>query len=370
MGAAISGEPRDVDLRRRRGRGGRIAVTLLAFAGAAAVAAATLGGLESGAGPGGTSAVLPPATAGVTRQTLLDTKDADGELGFGTASTAVSRRRGTVTWLPPSGAKITRGRPLYRIDNRPVILMYGSTPAYRDLRAGTEGRDVKRLETNLRKLGYTGFTVDEEYTAATAAAVLAWQDDLNLPRTGVVELGRVLFAPGRVRVDALETEAGQPTGPGQKVLAYTGTVKVVTVRLETEDQRMARTGAKVSVTLPDGTSVPGKVTEVTTVIEPGEGQNADPVTRLEALVSLRPAKAVATLDRAAVDVAFTAARREDVLTVPVAALVALSEGGFGVELVEGGRTRYLAVRTGLFAGGRVEVSGEGLVEGMSVGMPA
>ena len=58
------------------------------------------------------------------------------------------------------------------------------------------------------------------------------------------------------------------------------------------------------------------------------------------------------------------------LTVPVAALLALAEGGYGVEVVDGSTSHYVAVETGLFAGGRVEVSGDGLAEGMTVGMPA
>ena len=80
-------------------------------------------------------------------------------------------------------------------------------------------------------------------------------------------------------------------------------------------------------------------------------------------------QAVAGFDQAAVDVVFTAAQRPDVLTVPVAALVALREGGYGLEVVEGGASRYVAVTTGLFSGGRVEVSGDGLAEGMTVGIP-
>jgi hypothetical protein len=59
-----------------------------------------------------------------------------------------------------------------------------------------------------------------------------------------------------------------------------------------------------------------------------------------------------------------------VLTVPVAALLALAEGGYGVQVVTGTATRIVAVRTGLFAAGRVEVSGDGLTEGMTVGMPS
>ncbi|MCF6470360.1 HlyD family efflux transporter periplasmic adaptor subunit [Nonomuraea sp. MG754425] len=371
--AAVDADPRATPARQRRRRGrGRLAAGLLvlvAVAGGGFVAVNSAGLLEGGAGPTRSAAVLPPATTTVTRQTLNDTRDADGELGYGPVTSALTRRPGTITWLPAGGATITRGRSLYRLDNEPVVLMYGDTPAYRDLKIGVAGKDVKNLERNLRALGYDGFTVDEEFTYDTYRAVLEWQEDRGLDETGVVELGRVVFAPGKVRVESLEAEKGQPAQPGQKVLTHTGTAKVITVQLAAEDQRMARKGAKVEVTLPAGKSVKGEVTEVATVIVPGEGQNADPETRVEALVSIGSAKAAKGLDKASVDVTFTASQRKNVLTVPVAALVALQEGGFGLEVIEGGASRYVAVETGMFAGGRVEVSGDGLTEGMTVGMP-
>jgi hypothetical protein len=59
-----------------------------------------------------------------------------------------------------------------------------------------------------------------------------------------------------------------------------------------------------------------------------------------------------------------------VLTVPVAALLALAEGGYGIEVVEGTTTRIVAVETAMFADGRVEVTGRGLSEGMKVGVPS
>lgn len=354
---------------RRRGRRVAAVAALVAAVGAGLVAVNGAGLLDVRADPAGASAALPPATATVTRETLKDTKEADGELGYGPVTTAVSRKPGTITWLPAAGATVSRGRSLYRVDAEPVLLLYGDTPAYRDLRVGTQGPDVESLERNLSKLGYDGFTVDDEYTWGTAEAVMRWQDDRGLDRTGVVELGRVVFAPGRVRVESLGTEEGRPVAPGQEVLTYTGTAKVVTVRMDAEDQRLAKKGAEVEVTLPDGKSADGEVTEVATVVVPGEGQNAEPETRVEALVRIGDARATRGLDRAAVDVTFTASQRADVLTVPVAALVALREGGFGVEVVENGSTRYVGVETGLFAGGRVEISGDGLTEGMTVGMP-
>jgi peptidoglycan hydrolase-like protein with peptidoglycan-binding domain len=356
--------------RRRRGRGKLVAGLLIAVVavGGGFVAVNSTGLLEGGAGPTRSASALPPATATVARQTLNDTRDADGELGYGPVTTAVSRAPGTITWLPESGATVTRGKSLYRLDNDPVTLMYGDTPAYRDLKIGVEGKDVENLERNLSKLGYDGFTVDDEFTYDTYEAVVEWQEDRGLEETGVVKLGQVVFADGKVRVESVEAEEGQPAQPGQKVLTYTGTSKVITVQLEAEDQRMARKGARVEVTLPDGKSVKGKVTEVATVIVPGEGQE-EPDTRVEALVSIGNAKSAKGLDKASVDVTFTASQRKNVLTVPVAALVALQEGGFGLEVVEGGTSRYVAVETGLFAGGKVEVSGDGLREGMTVGMP-
>jgi peptidoglycan hydrolase-like protein with peptidoglycan-binding domain len=333
---------------------------------------ATLG--LGGGGSGGNAAVtgLPPSTAQVTKQTLKDSENADGELGYGPTTPAASRLRGTLTALPTSGSTIARGKPLYYVDDDPVVLMYGAKPAYRPLKVGTEGADVKQLEKNLSALGYDGFTVDDEYTSDTAAAVKEWQDDRGLEETGTVELGRVVFAPGAIRVDSVDAAEGDPANPGTKVLTYTGTVKAVTVELETSDRRLAEKGAEVEVTLPGETAVTGKIDEVSTLIDPGEGQDAEPTTKIEVVIWLTSAKARAAakdLELASVDVAFTAETRENVLTVPVTALVALREGGFGVEVVSGGRSSYVAVDTGLFASGRVEISGNGIAEGTVVGVP-
>jgi hypothetical protein len=60
---------------------------------------------------------------------------------------------------------------------------------------------------------------------------------------------------------------------------------------------------------------------------------------------------------------------KNVLSVPIEALLALKEGGYGLQVVEGGSTRVIAVEVGMFASGRVEVSGDGVAEGMKVGVP-
>ncbi|GAB3139706.1 peptidoglycan-binding protein [Micromonospora sonneratiae] len=312
---------------------------------------------------------LPPATAQVTRQTLVETQTESGELGYGDTTKLYGRLPGTVTALPAVGATLSRGQVLYRVDDTPVVLLYGTMPAYRTLSTGAQGTDVKQFEKNLHALGYRGFTVDETYSASTASAVRKWQGDLGLPKTGTVEPGRISYATGAVRVDSLTAAVGDAGQPGTAVLAYTGTTQVVTVELEVSDQRLARKGAEVEVVLPDGRATSGKITRILTTIKPAEGQNATKTTLL-VTVSVDDQQVLATLAQATVTVGFTAAQRENVLTVPVAALLALAEGGYGLQVVEESATRIVTVQTGLFAGGRVEVSGPGLTEGMTVGMPA
>jgi multidrug efflux system membrane fusion protein len=345
-----------------------VGVAVLAVGGGVAAA----GGYGFGAAPSsgqGNGGGLPPATATVSRQTLVDTQTETGALDYGDATTVAARLGGTVTALPAVGAVLTRGKALCRLDNTPVLLLYGTLPAYRALAPGVRGPDVTQFERNLYALGYRGFTVDDTYSASTATAVKKWQGDLGLTKTGTVELGRLAYAPGPVRVGTREAAVGAAVGPGTALLTYTGTSRVVSVELDVSDQRLARTGAAVRVTLPDGGTVPGKITATKTVIKPAEGQNPA-ATKIDVTVLVDDQKALAGLDDASADVVFTASRRENVLTVPVAALLALAEGGYGVQVVQGTGTRIVAVRTGMFAGGRVEVSGTGLTEGTTVGVPS
>jgi multidrug efflux system membrane fusion protein len=353
--------------RRRRGRAGRVAVTVAVVAAVGAAAAAGLGLPDRGSEAGTGSSTAPPKTTKVTRQTLVDTKTEDGKLGHGTTVTVAGRLGGTLTELPAVGSTVQRGQSLYRVDNTPVVLLYGGLPAYRNLAPGVEGADVRQFEENLAALGYKGFTVDDEYTASTATAVKAWQGKLGLTKTGVVDLGRVVYAAGAVRVDEHKAAVGDPANGA--LLTCTGTGPVVTATLEVSEQRLATVGAAVTIKLPTGKTVPGKVVKVVTVITPAQNNNPAE-TNLEVTVTPDDAAAFAGFDQITVEVGFTASRKENVLTVPVSALLALAEGGYGLQVVDGGTSRVVAVELGMFAAGRVEVSGGGITEGMLVGVPS
>jgi peptidoglycan hydrolase-like protein with peptidoglycan-binding domain len=350
-------------------RRGKLGIAVVLGVGAAAAAGVVVG-LPDSTGSSAAAEAMPPATAPVTRETLVDTQTHDGDLGYGETTALAARGTGTVTTLAAEGSTVARGKALYRIDDDPVVLLYGKLPAYRALAPGLSGTDVAQLERNLRALGYDGFTVDDEYTSATADAVREWQDDLGLAETGTVDPAQVVYAPGAVRVDSHTAAAGDVVQPGKELLRTTGTALVATVELEVDDQRLAKVGAAVEVTLPDGSVTPAKITATGTVVQPADGQEQEDTTKVEVTVSFPAGTAPKGLDQATVDVAFTVAERKDVLTVPVAALLALSEGGYGVEVVDGTTTRIVAVEAGLFADGKVEVSGAGITEGTVVGMPS
>ncbi|RRR99335.1 peptidoglycan-binding protein [Glycomyces terrestris] len=361
--------------RRGKGRAGKaVAGAAIALAAAGAVAAALGVDLRSYFRESEAEATAEtPATAEIRQTTLTETVSVAGDLGYGDALDLGCLLNGTITGLPAAGDVLERGDVLYDVDDTPVILMYGALPAYRPLAAGTEGADVEQFEENLAALGYDGFTVDDEYTDATAAAVEEWQDDLGLEETGAVELGRVVFTPAAVRVDTVDVQLGaNAQAAGGAVLTYTGLDKVVTVEVELDYQELVVVGDPVTITLPDGTEATGTVTGSETAVseDTGQGGDTETTTYLEVTVAADDAAVFDSLDQASVDVGFAGDSAADVLAVPVEALLGLAEGGYGVELVDGDATEVVAVDTGLFADGYVEISGEGLEAGQSVVVPS
>lgn len=325
-------------------------------------------------GEQGTGATTPtstpiPATAEIDRRDLVDTKTVEGTLTYAGEHRLAAAAAGTVTWVAAEGSVISRGRSLLKVDRKPVTLMYGTLPLYRTLQRGVDdGPDVKQLERNLEALGYgEDLTVDEEFTYATYLAVKEWQEDRGLEETGKVDAAQIVFLPSAVRVTDAKVEIGDRSAPGTPAMTVSGTRRLVHVDLDTDDQAMARKGAKVTVELPGGERAKGKITSVGKVAETS-GKDQDASTTIDVDITLTKTPKT-KLDQAPVDVELESERHKNVLAVPVEALLALREGGFGVEVVEGSSTRIVAVKTGAFGGGMVEITGDGLAEGMKVGVP-
>jgi peptidoglycan hydrolase-like protein with peptidoglycan-binding domain len=359
---------------------------LLVAGGGLVILAVAVGALVLALPPGrnqpAAEPALPPATAAVMRTTLVETRRVPGTLGYGAAAPIGATGSGTLTWIAPVGSTVERGEPLFKVDERPVLALYGSVPMYRPLGVAPEdspqGADVRQLQENLAALGYEGFGADGTYTSATAAAVRRWQTDLGLPTTGSIELGQLVFIPGPVRIAEHTARVGDLLAErGAPVLSYTGSTRLVSVELAVVDQALAIEGGMVTVTVPGGGAVEGEIAEVGTVAAAqdeastaeGGPSSAASEARIEVTVTIADQAALGSLDAAPVDVDFVSQERQDVLAVPVAALLALADGGFGLEVVEGDATRIVRVTTGMFAAGKVEVSGEGIAEGTRVGVP-
>jgi peptidoglycan hydrolase-like protein with peptidoglycan-binding domain len=350
----------------------------LALAGVAVVAVGTAGtaiALTGGSDdqpPAGPS----PATADIVRTDLTDQTQVDGTLGYSGSYTVMAGGHGRLTWLPDEGATIRRGKRVYGMDGHSVPLFYGATPLWRPLSSGMSGTDVRELERNLTALGYgDDVTVDKDFTAATAAAVRSWQDDLGVTETGTVAPGDVVMQPGAIRVTKVSGTLGAPAGG--RVLTATGASRQITVQLPVTQQELAKPGAKVSVDLPGGRSGTGHISSVGTVASAGEdgsdgqsqtGQDTQ-TAAIPVYVTLDHASAAGRLDGAPVTVGFTSGTHKGVLAVPVQALLAASDGTYTVEVVSGTGRRQVPVSLGIFADGKVEVAGTGLAAGMKVEVP-
>ncbi len=168
---------------------------------AGAWGALSLLGDEEGAADGTETNQLVLGTAPVEIRDLVDDVEWSGDLTYGDPATLTATADGTITGSSASGTTLERGDTIAAIDRIPVVLLYGAMPAYRDMAYGDTGPDILALEANLVMLGFDPdltVTVDDTYTANTAAMVERWQLSLGLEETGDVKLGSVAFADGPV----------------------------------------------------------------------------------------------------------------------------------------------------------------------------
>lgn len=351
--------------------------TVLAVIGVAVLAAATVAGLRVFDRPPkavATDAPDPVQTVAIKRTTLALTRQLSGELGYGPATPVKSRGAGTITWLPAKGTKLDRGDVVFRVDDKPVVLFYGSTPLFRPL--GEPGRkappidgpDVAVVKQNLAALGFLANVTTDRLTAGTISGVKAWQKSLGLTPTGLIDPTTVVVLPGAIRVDAIKAQLGDPS-PAE-ALSVTTVQKVVTVAVPAGDSQGVRTGVAVKVGLPDGTTTTGKIAGLSDdAVKPdstgdpaGGGQNAE----LTATIALGKPAATGSVDSGPVTVTVPGETKANVLAVPIAALLALREGGYAVQVANDGRTTLVGVQLGMFADGNVEITAPGLKAGMLV----
>jgi hypothetical protein len=359
---------------RRSGRRGLLAAVVVGTAIAVGAGIVVTDPFAAGTEGASSEATTSTGLAQVTKGTLSARTLENGTLGYAGNYQVVGRAGGTVTQVPSVGQVIRQGAVLYRVDGKPVILLQGaSAPVYRDLYWGMEGADVRQLNAALVKLGYA--TADEldpksdYFGRQTYNALRELQDAVGQDDTGKLELGQAVFLPTeQLRITKVNAVTGASVAVGTTVLQASSTQRQVTVALNAGRQSEVAIGDKVTISLPNGKTTPGVVSEVGKV-----ATKADDKTTIDVLI--KPSKPTETgqLDQAPVQVSIVTDTAQNVLSVPVNALLALAGGGYAVEVVGADGARSLVpVKPGLFddSAGKIAVTATGLAAGQNIVVPA
>ncbi len=284
-----------------------------------------------------------------------------------------------VTRLPGRGDRVASGGVLATVSGRPVLVLEGRLPAYRDLGPGMSGPDVAQLERSLRRLRLDPGRVDGSFDTATGAALaglyrrhgfeplIATEATLATARpaeAGLVAGGYaqpgvqlpsdevVFVSHGPLRVSDLPTAVGAPaTGP---LAIVTDSDVVIDGVLPVEQAGQVRVGAEVVVDEPTlGIDTMGRVSSIAGRAGTA-GADGFHVAFRVAVPDPPPALVGASV-RLTIPIKSTRTAR---LAVPVTAVSIGPDGGSRVEKSVDGKSEFIAVRTGLSADGFVSVTPE------------
>lgn len=377
----------------------------------------------------------------------------------------ISQLDGVITWIPEPGTVIEQGQELFRVNDHPVILLYGEHPSFRimydydpdfhnhkisyevydskspsyDEGPNQIGNDVQQLEQALVALGYShsAMRVDNEFTYGTrymvkqfqadvgatfdgiihqgevvflpgpvqvldvyaspgdfsggtilnvstgdpasgtlvlqleealadlgfdanntlevdgvfspetTQAVLDFQAAVGLGEDGLLNFGEIVFLPGSIRVTSQLAVLGSSVGQGSPIFGISLTDKLVSIHLPADEQDLLDIGDAVIIEMPDFREVPGKVVFVSQTAQAAEN-DWDPKT-FEVRIEFEDPSIAKDLDEAPVDVIVVTDSVDDVMAIPVSALLALLEGGYAVEVrISSSRTNLVAVEVGFF----------------------
>jgi hypothetical protein len=315
-----------------------------------------------------TESPAPPTTT-VTQQDLTISTDFDGQLSYGSATPIKGQGAGIVTALPTPGTVLEPGSVAYRVNDRPVPVIQGDTALFRPVDgSGLHGSDVTMIVATLQAAGFlyeeevddpAEFSTGPDFTEA----LCDWQESVGLPLTGTLSPGDVLVLPAPRRIASVTAAVGDSvTGE----LMQLGPVdKSITLQVPPSQMGGIVKDAPATLTLPDGTTATGTVASIATVIPPTPADGPTSTDPLKLTITVIPAdQAVfAALDYAPIRVTVVTTTKAGVLTVPIAALLALKEGGYALQLVSG---ELIPVEVGMLTATLAEVSGNGVTNGLTV----
>jgi hypothetical protein len=407
--------------RRARSRLGLLALCLVSIG--AGGATLVVHGSGNGVAP---AKPVPLGTAIVHRGDLIETQRYRGQLSYPSRGRVHLSGPGTVTSLPHVGQILTRGASVAGVDDRPIGVLFGTSPLYRTLRSTSTTSAQLAVEAAQANL-----------LAAQAAQSQAQSPDAARGGSGGGSGGSGLataarVAQAQVSVDeardrllgaqhALQQAQTPQHGPDVALIVgnmtalgyYRGATDSWNAALQDavtqwqdhigaaasgdidpDDVLVVRGAARVSgvqgglgdapsvVTLSLSSpsrlatfrlrnGVPAALARGRRVRISASGvAAAGRVTSVNAShgsaivrVAFEQSSRLARIGSTRVTMSVTTADRRNALTVPTQALLALASGGYALQLPDG---PLLAVRTGIVQDGDIEVSGRGVHEGLRV----
>jgi peptidoglycan hydrolase-like protein with peptidoglycan-binding domain len=164
------------------GRNRALTVGIAAVVGSAAVSWGAASRIRSPAEEAARTAPPEPSaiTAPVEKRVLSTEVVIRGTVRYGAPQnvilpiSAAKKSGGLITVPPVKNKELKEGDVALTTSGRPVFVLQGQQPAYRDMGPGASGDDVRQLEEGLARLGFNPGAADGIFDGRTGAAVAAW----------------------------------------------------------------------------------------------------------------------------------------------------------------------------------------------------
>lgn len=290
-------------------------------------------------------------------------------------ATRIGSSEPIVTALPDPGFEATEGDVLLTVSGRPLLVLLGETPGYRDLGPGLFGDDVLQFEAALERLGYSPGEVDGFYDEQTEAAVSAWYGELGYapavlsveqiaerfqgvpfvgatPTAGVMVAASELFVTPSlpVRVAEIMSQLGEPVDG--VVLTVTDANVAIDGSLPVGQAGLVTVGMTVQIDEPDlAIDASGVVSRV------AENPGTDGVDGFHVYFEVEVLDGSSTLVNASVRLTIPVeSTATEALVVPITALNLRADGVSTVQVDRDGTLESMTVTPGLSAQGLVEIT--------------
>jgi hypothetical protein len=155
------------------------------------------------------------------------------------------------------------------------------------------------------------------------------------------------------------------------MLDLTSVDEIVKLAVDPQLAPSIHPGDEIRFTTTDGTAIPGTIVSVAPVaVAPPDTGNGPPQgPSVEVIAAATDPAPLADLEGTDLLADVTTGTAPDAMAVPVAALVVLADGSFGVEVAAAGTTRFVQVTPGIYDRTMVEIQGSGIAPGDQVVVP-